>query len=246
MLEVRSLTVTYGEVTAVRDASFEVAAGEIVTVLGRNGAGKSSMLNAIAGLVPHRGSVVLDGQDVSRWPAHRVARAGLVLVPERRRLFPGLSVEDNLRLGLWRRESDDWRRQAARVFDLFPVLEGRLSQRAGSLSGGEQQMLTIGRALLTGPRVLCADEPSLGLAPLAVDAVFDAFRRLNEEQGLTIVVSEQRANSARDLADRAYEVSRGTLRLVGSRHDFARTYLGGERPLFTRPVPTRPRLESHR
>jgi branched-chain amino acid transport system ATP-binding protein len=244
VLEVEALHVRYGTVAAVREVTIRVGQGEIVTILGRNGAGKTSLLNAVAGLVPRSGSVRFDGHDVVRWPAHRIARAGLVLVPERRRLFPGLSVQDNLRLGLWSDRSDRaWGTRTALVFDLFPVLQQRLDQRAGSLSGGEQQMLTIARALLTAPRMLCADEPSLGLAPKAMDAVFDALQQLNREQGLTVLLSEQRANTTLDLAHRAYEMTRGSARPVSEGHDFRSTYLGGRRELFLRPEPVRPRLE---
>jgi branched-chain amino acid transport system ATP-binding protein len=213
VLSVRGLEVAYGRVHAVRGAHLEVARGEVVTIVGPNGAGKSSLLRAVAGMVPPRGGrVEFLGEDVTGLPAEALVRRGLVLVPEGRELFSPVSVRDNLRLGAWSRPAAERRRALAadvdHVLDMFPALRARLAQPAATLSGGEQQMLAIGRALLARPRLLLLDEPSVGLAPLVVRAIFAVLDSLKRE-GLTMLLVEQNARAALRLADRGYALSPG-------------------------------------
>ncbi len=192
LLEVDDLSVRYGPLVALHGVRLRVEAGEIVTVLGANGAGKSSLLGAVAGLVPAAaGRIVLDGKPIANLPAERVVRLGIALAPEGRRVFPRLTVADNLRLGAAaRRDRDGIAADRARVLELFPVLEERLWQSAGTLSGGQQQMLAIARSLMSRPRLLLLDEPSLGLAPIVVDQIFGLIARLRDE-GTTILLVEQ-------------------------------------------------------
>ncbi len=230
-LLVESLAAAYGAIKAVKGVSLKVESGELVALIGSNGAGKSTTLNTIAGFHrPSSGTVHLDGAEVTGWPAHRCVRAGIALVPEGRRIVAPLSVEDNLRLSRSSRrgvadEIEAW------VFELFPRLAERRRQHAGSLSGGEQQMLAIGRALVTNPRLLLLDEPSMGLAPVLVDKVFEAIIEINKA-GLAILLVEQNAALAMAVADDAYVLQRGELvahgapaDLAGS-EDVARAYLG--------------------
>jgi len=212
-LDIRNLVVSYGGITAVRGASLHVNQGEMVALSGPNGAGKTSLLNALSGLVPAAGGeVLLEGVHVGGWPAHRIARSGLLQVPEGRRMLATLSVEENLSLGSLalvgrgKASPDD----LDRVHTLFPLLADRARQEAGSLSGGQQQMLAIGRALMGRPRVLLLDEPSLGLAPLVVDQVFQALRKLRSA-GMTILLVEQNARLALATADRAYVMESGSI-----------------------------------
>ncbi|MDQ2689866.1 MAG: ABC transporter ATP-binding protein [Chloroflexota bacterium] len=221
MLELRGLNVFYGDAQALWDVDLDVAAGEIVCIVGPNGAGKSTLVQAIAGLLPVRtGRVVVDGTDVSRHPAHRVCESGVAIVPEGRRIFPGMTVSDNLDLGAYR---SDARRRVGEtrrwVLDLFPRLEERSAQLAGTLSGGEQQMLAIGRALMACPRVLLLDEPSLGLAPVIVDEVFDVIGQINGS-GVAVVLVEQNVQRALALATRAYLLSEGRVRMAGTAAEF--------------------------
>ncbi|WP_100446924.1 ABC transporter ATP-binding protein [Glycomyces xiaoerkulensis] len=207
LLAIESVHVSYGRVQAVRDVSIEVPEGGLVALIGANGAGKSSVLAAAAGLVrPKSGAVRLDGRDITRWPAHRRVAAGLVLVPEGRQILGSLTVAENLRLGAYRR-----RRQAApeaEMYDLFPVLAERRSLPAGSLSGGEQQMLAIARAMIARPRVMLLDEPSMGLAPKVVDEVFAAIEQIRRA-GVTVVLVEQNARRALRTADTAHVMETG-------------------------------------
>jgi branched-chain amino acid transport system ATP-binding protein len=210
LLEVQGLAIAYGDAPAVWDASLEVAEGEIVAVIGPNGAGKSTLVNTIAGLHRARGGALrLGGVDLTAVPAHQVCRHGVALVPEGRRLFARMTVEENLDLGCYRGEA---RRERAatlqRVYRLFPILRERRRQAAGALSGGQQQMVAIGRALMARPRLLLLDEPSLGLAPAVVDAVFDAIRQIHAE-GVAILLVEQNVVRALDLAARAYVLEEG-------------------------------------
>jgi len=210
VLDIDQLCVHYGAVRAVRDVSFEVHEGECLAVVGANGAGKSSLLAAVAGLVrPASGRVVLGGTDVTgRHPESNVRR-GLVLVPERRQLFSSMSVQDNLLLGGYTRRADqDLAADAESAHQLFPILAERRYQQAGTLSGGEQQMLAIARGLMSKPRLLMIDEPSLGLAPVVVDAVIDALRELRR-QGLTLLIVEQNLRLATALADRLLFMEQG-------------------------------------
>jgi branched-chain amino acid transport system ATP-binding protein len=211
VLAVDNLHVAYGPVRAVNGLSFEVRPGELVALIGPNGAGKSSTLRAVARLVPiAEGEVRLFGNSIRTAPAHSLPRRGLVLVPEGRHVFGELSVLDNLRLGAHTRGQREARQQLERSFDLFPILRERLRQAAGTLSGGEQQMLAIARAMMSNPRVLLLDEPSLGLAPVVVKQVFDLLRQLHAS-GVSILLVEQNARMALEVADRAYVLQTGHL-----------------------------------
>jgi len=218
LLEVTDIRVAYGKVEAVRGISLQVPAGGVVAIVGPNGAGKSSLLNALAGALPASGEVVYDGRSLARCPVEdRVAR-GLCLVPERRELFADMTVADNLELGAFlrrdRRETMEW------VLTIFPRLRERLGQQAGTLSGGEQQMLALGRALLSQPRLLMLDEPSLGLAPLIVREIFRVIRSLRE-RGVSLLLVEQNARVALQVADRAYVVEGGRVALSGTAAELA-------------------------
>jgi branched-chain amino acid transport system ATP-binding protein len=217
MLEIRDLEVFYGSVRALEGVNLEIHAGEIVVLLGANGAGKTTLLNTVAGLKSATsGSIVFDGTDVTKVPSHKRARSGLVLVPEGRRIFPRMTVEENLFLGAWRRKNprDDIRR----VAELFPILAERRRALGATLSGGEQQMLAIGRALMRQPRVLLLDEPSMGLAPTAVTRVFDLIGEINRA-GVTIFLIEQNAGVALRTASRGYVLERGRLVLDGTSNE---------------------------
>jgi branched-chain amino acid transport system ATP-binding protein len=217
MLTVESLVVAYGAVEALHGVDLTVAAGEIVTLLGANGAGKTTTLRAISGLVaPRSGRVTLDGEPIARVPAHRLVRRGMSHVPEGRRIFTGLSVRENLELGAY---TVSGRAEVAsrleRVLTLFPRLRERLAQAGGTLSGGEQQMLAIGRALMVKPRLLLLDEPSLGLAPLLVQEIFREIGRINREEGTAILLVEQNAAMALSIAARGYVLETGRVALSG-------------------------------
>jgi len=223
LLEVAGLAVSYGTIPAVRAVDIDVGAGEAVALLGRNGAGKTSTLRAVAGLVPARaGHIRLEGRDVSLLPAERRARLGIALAPEGRAVFPGLSVRDNLAMGAYSRRLGRaaLAREIERVADRFPRLADRSDQAAGSLSGGEQQMLAIARGLMSAPRLLLIDEPSLGLAPLVVEQVYELLAQLRTE-GLTIVVVEQYVDVALEFADRAYVLEKGRVALAGRAAELA-------------------------
>ena len=222
MLEVRGLTVRYGGVTAVRSLDLDVPAGAIVVLLGANGAGKSSTLNAIAGLVrAAEGEIRLDGRPVGGLPPETVVRQGLSLTPEGRRVFPGLTVADNLHLGGAAHASGaELSRRMAAGYERFPILAERRHQKAGLLSGGEQQMLAIARSLMAAPRLLLLDEPSLGLAPLMVDRIFALILELRQ-QGLTILLVEQNAERALEIADRGYVLQGGSMVLSGTGPELA-------------------------
>ena len=233
MLEVRGLEVFYGDVQAVFDVSLDVAEGEIVTLLGSNGAGKTTTLRAIAGLRrPRAGSVMFEGGSLLSMPGSDRARLGVALVPEGRELWPQLTVLENLQLGAYNsRARSQVVDSLQRVFDLFPRLEERRRQLAGSLSGGEQQMCAIGRALMSRPRLLMLDEPSLGLSPLLVQQVFATIRALHEA-GMTVLLVEQNLQLALEVADRGYVIETGRVTLQGpsaellANADVRRSYLG--------------------
>jgi len=216
-LEITDLSVAYGDFVALAGVSFEASPGSVTALLGANGAGKSSLARALSGLVPARaGQILLDGNDVTRWPADRVRRAGLALVPEGRGIFPGLTVLDNLRMAA-RLAGGRADRTAAieRAIELFPALADHRQQRAGSLSGGEQQMLGLARALAVQPRLIIADEVSLGLAPLVVERVFESVRAIRD-QGITVIMIEQFVHRALAFADRCLILARGTAAWQGS------------------------------
>jgi branched-chain amino acid transport system ATP-binding protein len=233
LLSVESLDVRYGAIHALRGVSFDVNAGEIVSLIGSNGAGKSTLLRAISGLVrPSSGRVRLRGVDVTRSAPEAIVALGCSHVPEGRRIFANLTVLENLQMGAWpRRQSES--QGLERVLALFPRMRERLTQAGGTLSGGEQQMLAIGRALMAAPAVLLLDEPSLGLAPLLVRQIFEIVREINA-QGTTVVLVEQNAHQALRLAGRAYVLETGALAIQGVAADLARdprvrrAYLGDE------------------
>ena len=234
MLKVENLSVRYGAVAAVRDLSLEIGRGELVALLGPNGAGKSSTINALTGLVtPVAGRIAFDGKDISRTRTEDRIRGGLTSTPEGRHIFANLTVGENLRLGAaTRRDPKGVREDIDRFLALFPVLGERYTQAAGTLSGGEQQMLAISRSLMSRPKLLLLDEPSLGLAPRIVAQIFDFIGQLKKE-GLTLLVVEQNAKQALRFADRVYVVSSGALRYDGppaqlaDEHGLLNLYLGG-------------------
>lgn len=217
MLEIENINVFYGEAQALWDVSFSVQEGEIVTLVGSNGAGKSTVLNTISGLlVPSSGAIRLNGIRLDRLPAHRIVELGIAQIPEGRRLWPGLTVLENLELGAYTRHARAAREESFRwVFKLFPRLEERKYQLAGTLSGGEQQMLAIGRGLLSRPKILMLDEPSLGLAPFLVDEVFETILEINK-QGVTILLVEQNVRHALEIASRGYVLETGRIVLSGT------------------------------
>ncbi|MDB5819956.1 MAG: transporter related [Rhizobacter sp.] len=233
LLEVSNLTTAYAGMVAIADVSVQVAEGEIVVVAGANGAGKSTLLQSIAGMVKARsGSVKFGGEAIDDVPGHRIAALGLAFVPESRRLFPRLSVEDNLRLGSYlHRGKADRDKPLDQVFTLFPRLKERLKQRAETLSGGEQQMLAISRALMTRPRLLMLDEPSQGIMPKLVDEIFDAVLAIRKT-GVTVLLVEQRLAECLEIAERAYVLQTGRVILSGTaaevrdNPDIRRAYLG--------------------
>ncbi|MDI6711069.1 MAG: ABC transporter ATP-binding protein [Bacillota bacterium] len=234
MLELDNVNLFYGNIHALKDVSLTVQKGELVALLGANGAGKTSTLRAISAMHPVRsGSIAFEGRDLSRVPAHRFVDLGIAHCPEGRQVFGRLSVRENLALGAFRRrdrhgvkQDEEW------VYSLFPVLATRRNQSAGTLSGGEQQMLAIARALMSRPRLLLLDEPSLGLAPLVVEQIFGVIREI-KEQGRTVLLVEQNAFQALSIADRAYVLETGRIMLEGTpaallaNKDVKRAYLGG-------------------
>ena len=224
MLQVTDLDVFYGDAQALWGASVTVGSGEVVSIVGSNGAGKSTLVNAIMGILrPRRGRIVLDDQDVTETPGHRMCRAGVAIVPEGRRLFPSMSVEDNLDLGAFNRVARAHYEEALQwVHTLFPRLADRRSQLAGSLSGGEQQMLAIGRGLMARPRLLLMDEPSLGLAPVVVDEVFDVIETVRDE-GVSVLLVEQNAQMALDVSSRAYLLAEGRVVMDGTAEELAKS-----------------------
>ncbi|WP_426958503.1 ABC transporter ATP-binding protein [Muricoccus radiodurans] len=233
LLALRDVTAAYGAVEALKGVSVHVNPGEIVTLIGANGAGKSTLLMTIFGSPRARsGRIIYDGQDITGLPMHRIARAGIAQSPEGRRVFPRMTVRENLLMGAQALGVEPGP-GLERAFSLFPRLKERESQRGGTLSGGEQQMLAIARALMSNPRLLLLDEPSLGLAPLVVRQIFSAIRDLNERTGLTVLLVEQNANQALRLAHRAYVLVTGRISLEGTgaellaRPEVRDAYLGG-------------------
>ena len=217
MLELRSVDAGYGGFQALFDVSLDVKAGEAVGVIGPNGAGKTTLMRVISGLIrPRKGSITMEGKDVLATPAHRIVALGIAHVPENRRLFPRLSVDDNLRMGAFIQDARvKYNERLKLVFDLFPRLKERRSQMAGTMSGGEQQMCAIGRALMSDPKLLLLDEPSAGLAPLVVQQVFDLVKRIRAS-GLTVLIVEQNVQQVLKVVDRAYLLEAGSIRASGT------------------------------
>ncbi len=212
MLEVRGIQTCYGNIQALKDVSLTINRGEVVTLIGANGAGKSTTLMSICGVNPPRaGEILFEGEPIHRFSAERIVRLGIVQVPEGRHIFPQMSVLENLEMGAYlRRDSAGIKRDLEHVMELFPILARRRLQLGGTLSGGEQQMLAISRALMSRPRLLLLDEPSLGLAPLIIRQIFDIIRRINEE-GTTVFLVEQNANQALKIAHRGYVMENGRI-----------------------------------
>jgi branched-chain amino acid transport system ATP-binding protein len=237
MLAIRDLSVRYGGIHALQGISLEVPDGKIVTLIGANGAGKSTTLKAVAGLVQSAGTVEWNGESLAGLGVKDIVERGIVLVPEGRRIFPNLTVEENLRLGAYTRaDKAGIARDRERVFSLFPRLKERARQKGGTLSGGEQQMLAVGRALMASPKLLMMDEPSLGLAPLVVKMIFEIVRAINAS-GTTVLLVEQNARVALECADSGYVLETGRITLAGSGRELLaddgvrRAYLGeGARP----------------
>ena len=232
MLKVESIDVAYGEIRALKGVGLEVGQGEIVTILGNNGAGKTTTLKTISGLLkPTRGTIVLESASLVDVPPHAIVSRGVAHVPEGRRIFNRLTVRENLMMGAYLRSDAGVGGDLERVFGLFPRLAERLSQVAGTLSGGEQQMLAIGRALMANPRLLLLDEPSMGLAPVLVEQIFDTITDINR-QGMTILLVEQNAAMALSIAHRGYVLETGSIALAGTaaelseNADVRRAYLG--------------------
>jgi branched-chain amino acid transport system ATP-binding protein len=217
LLSVRGVTTCYGKIVALRNVDIDVADGEIVTLIGANGAGKSTLMMTIFGNPRAReGSIVFDGRDITRLPTHEIARLRIAQAPEGRRIFSRMTVMENLQMGAIVSDDTNFAADLERIFTLFPRLKQRLHQRGGTLSGGEQQMLAIARALMARPRLLLLDEPSLGLAPLIVRQIFDAIRELNTREKLTVFLVEQNAFHALKLAHRGYVMVNGAITLSGS------------------------------
>jgi branched-chain amino acid transport system ATP-binding protein len=217
VLALTNVNTFYGKIHALHDISFDVQQGEIVTLIGSNGAGKSTTLRTISSqITPASGQVMFRGKVISHLPAHEVVGLGIAHVPEGRKIFPALTVEENLQMGAFRiRDAQKNARNYARVYELFPRLKERYRQRGGTLSGGEQQMLAIGRALMSDPQLLLMDEPSMGLAPMLVELIFESIKQLNRE-GITILLVEQNAKKALKVSNRAYVLQTGSITLSGT------------------------------
>ena len=220
MLEIKDLEVCYGVIRAIKGISFEVNQGEVIALIGANGAGKSTILHTITGLVPAKsGSILFEGKELTKTPAHKIVSMGMAHVPEGRRIFQQLSVLENLKLGAYtRKDKNEIAQSLKMVYERFPRLEERKNQVAGTLSGGEQQMLAMGRALMSKPRIILMDEPSMGLSPLLVTEIFDIIKVISES-GTTVLLVEQNAKKALSIADRAYVLETGNITLSGKAPD---------------------------
>ena len=234
LLEVSSLSVSYGAVLALKGISFNIREGEIVTLIGANGAGKSTIINTISGLLkPKNGTIVFEGKRIDRQLPHKIVELGISQTPEGRKIFPNLTILENLELGGYcRKDKEGVKNDLEKVFALFPRLKERIRQNAGTLSGGEQQMLSIGRALMSNPKLLLLDEPSLGLAPLLVKSIFNTIQEISQ-RGITILLVEQNANMALQIAQRGYVLETGTVVLEDTSQNLLlneqvkEAYLGG-------------------
>ncbi len=234
LLEVKDLSVFYGVIQALKNISFEVNEGEIVTLIGANGAGKTTTMQSVIGLIPsHSGSVIYDGHDISKMPCHKIVHLGMSQVPEGRRIFQELTVYENLVMGAYSiKNNASFKEDIEKVYTRFPRLAERRSQIAGTLSGGEQQMLAMGRALMSRPKLLMLDEPSMGLSPILVDQVFSIIKDINRD-GTTILLVEQNAGKSLAISDRAYVLETGRIVLTGTGTELAasdkvkKAYLGG-------------------
>ena len=216
MLEVKDLQVYYGMIQAIKGISFEVNQGEVIALIGANGAGKTTILHTVSGLLtPKKGSVIFEGQDITKVPAHKIVSMGMAHVPEGRRVFAQLSVYDNLKMGAYTRsDKNEIEETLEMVYKRFPRLEERKNQMAGTLSGGEQQMLAMGRALMSKPKIILMDEPSMGLSPIFVNEIFDIIQEVSAS-GTTVLLVEQNAKKALSIADRAYVLETGNIALSG-------------------------------
>ncbi|MGV8905019.1 MAG: ABC transporter ATP-binding protein [Acetobacterium sp.] len=234
MLNVTDLNVHYGKIHAIKGVSFEVNEGEIVTLIGANGAGKTTILQTISGLLkPTEGLITFNGENVNKMPAHQIPEKGIAHVPEGRRIFADMTVRENLMMGAYiRKDKEEIEKDLEKIFLNFPRLKERIKQIAGTLSGGEQQMLAMGRALMTRPKLILLDEPSMGLAPLLVDEIFNMIQTVNNA-GTTVLLVEQNANKALHIANRAYVLETGSIKLSGNAKDLLvnpevqKAYLGG-------------------
>ena len=234
LLEVKDLEVYYGVICALKGISFEVNEGEIVTLIGANGAGKTTTMQSVVGLIPSRaGNIVFEGNDITKTPCHKIVRLGMTQVPEGRRVFQELTVYENLLMGAYSNKNNStFKDDLERIYSLFPRLAERKSQIAGTLSGGEQQMLAMGRALMSKPKLLMLDEPSMGLSPLLVDQVFDIIKSINKD-GTTILLVEQNAGKSLAISDRGYVLENGSIVLSGTGKELMESeevknaYLGG-------------------
>ena len=220
MLEIKDIEVFYGMIQAIKGVSFEVNEGEVIALIGANGAGKTTILHSITGLIaPKKGQILFEGQDITSTPAHKIVSMGMAHVPEGRRVFAQLTVLENLKMGAFtRKDKDEIEESMIRVYKRFPRLEERKNQMAGTLSGGEQQMLAMGRALMSRPMIILMDEPSMGLSPIFVNEIFDIIREVSEG-GTTVLLVEQNAKKALAIADRAYVLETGKIVLDGKAED---------------------------
>lgn len=234
MLKIENIQTFYGNIQALHDVSIEIGEGEIITLIGANGAGKSTTLMSISGIEPARhGKITFDGQDITHMDPDKIVQLGIIQVPEGRRIFPYLTVTENLDMGAFlRKDKEGIKRDIEYVFDLFPLLKERRNQAGGTLSGGEQQMLAISRAIMAKPKLLLLDEPSLGLAPIIVQQIMAIIKKINEEQKTTIFLVEQNANLALKMADRGYVMETGRITLsdtaknLRENDDVRKAYLG--------------------
>ena len=233
MLEVNSINVYYGSIHAIKDISFEVNAGEIVTLIGANGAGKSTTLQTVSGLLRSKtGSITFNGKSLGSVPAHKIVSMGIAHVPEGRRIFQQMTVEENIEMGAYTRPGSEYAERVENVFEHFPRLKERRKQIAGTLSGGEQQMLAMGRAMMSKPELLMLDEPSMGLSPILVEEIFEIIKAFHKD-GTTILLVEQNANKSLAISDRAYVLENGKIVLTGSgkelmqSEEIKKAYLGG-------------------